>query len=398
MPQDNTSDNNRPYLASHPWISFHADLTGAPPSLWMLLGEAASKCEHLAGVPLRQDTANSLHQIYMAKGVLATTAIEGNTLSEAQALEAVEGHLKLPPSQEYLAQELHNIIEAVNTICAKVINGDDLTLSRTDIDTYNRTVLKDLDEEGVIPGRVRTGSVRVGNVYLGAPAGDCEFLLDQLCSWLNGPEFEAPAGQEIPFAILRAVIAHLYIAWIHPYGNGNGRTARLVEFHLLVSNGVPTPAAHLLSNHYNQTRSEYYRQLERASRSGGDVVPFIRYALQGFVDGLAAQIDMVQEQLFELTWQALIEEIITGHSPADVRRKKLANALFRQADPVPKTALKDLTPELARLYGDRTDKALSRDLNSAPLRELIEKTLGGYRARREIISGFLPLRRTSPER
>lgn len=56
------------------------------------------------------------------------------------------------------------------------------------------------------------------------------------------------------YAIFKAVVAHLYLAWIHPVGDGNGRTARLVEFQILLSSGVPSPAAHLLSNHYNQTR------------------------------------------------------------------------------------------------------------------------------------------------
>jgi Fic family protein len=388
-----TRDAKRSYLASHPWISFNADLTAAQPRLWMLLGEAASKCEHLAGVPLRQDTANRLHQIYMAKGVLATTAIEGNTLSESQALEAVEGHLKVPASLEYQAQELNNIIEAVNVICEDVRTEADMALTSADIDTYNHMVLRDLQVgSGVVPGEIRTGSVMVGNVYRGAPAQDCDYLLDRLCSWLNGPAFAGPPGQELPYAILRAVLAHLYIAWIHPYGDGNGRTARLVEFHLLVSNGVPTPAAHLLSNHYNQTRTEYYRQLAQASRGGGEVIPFISYALQGFVDGLADQIDLVRNQQFELTWDAVVAEIVTGHSPSDVRRKKLAMALFRAGEPVAKADLRDLTPELARLYAQVTEKALSRDLNSPPLRHLIEKTLGGYRARREIISAFLPIR------
>jgi hypothetical protein len=75
------------------------------------------------------------------------------------------------------------------------------------------------------------------------------------------------------YAILKAMVAHLYLAWTHPFGDGNGRTARLIEFHILLSAGVPSPAAHLFSNHYNQTRAEYYRQLDRASKSGGH--PFL---------------------------------------------------------------------------------------------------------------------------
>ncbi len=79
-------------------------------------------------------------------------------------------------------------------------------------------------------------------------------------------------------------MAHLYIAWIHPFGDGNGRTARFLEVKILLRAGIPTVAAHLLSNHYNATRSAYYRQLQRASASGGYVAPFIQYALQGFID------------------------------------------------------------------------------------------------------------------
>lgn len=52
-----------------------------------MLGEAASKCEHIAGVPLRPSVAQELHRLYLAKGALATTAIEGNTLTENEVLQ-----------------------------------------------------------------------------------------------------------------------------------------------------------------------------------------------------------------------------------------------------------------------------------------------------------------------
>jgi hypothetical protein len=82
----------------------------------MNLGEAASKCEHIAGVPLRPLVAHELHQLYLAKGVLGTTAIEGNTLSEEQVRQILKGELKLPPSKEYLQQEIENILQACNEI------------------------------------------------------------------------------------------------------------------------------------------------------------------------------------------------------------------------------------------------------------------------------------------
>ena len=107
------------------------------------------------------------------------------------------------------------------------------------------------------------------------PAGDCEFLVERLCEWLNGDDFARCDDRRETFlrAFLRAVLAHVYIAWIHPFGDGNGRTARLVEFAILTAAGVPAISAHLLSNHYNATRDAYYRQLNQASRSAASSPP-----------------------------------------------------------------------------------------------------------------------------
>ena len=79
----------RTFERTHAWITFRLDLSRAAPELWLGLGEAASKCEHLSRVPLRPATALQVHQLYLAKGAAATTAIEGNTLSEAEVLKAV---------------------------------------------------------------------------------------------------------------------------------------------------------------------------------------------------------------------------------------------------------------------------------------------------------------------
>ena len=123
--------NTDEYQKTHPWLSFHLDLQKVGYRLWMLLGEARSKCEHIAGVPLRPDVARELHSLYMAKGAFATTAIEGNTLTEEQVREHLAGKLKLPPSKEYLAQEIDNIIEVFNPLLPTVVAPGMRLLRRT---------------------------------------------------------------------------------------------------------------------------------------------------------------------------------------------------------------------------------------------------------------------------
>jgi Fic family protein len=361
----------------------------------MLVGEATSKLEHLAGVPLQPETARRLHLLYLAKGALATTAIEGNTLTEEEVIKRVQGKLELPASKEYLGQEIDNIVKACNAILAEIEKGEGIEISLRRIQEFNRQVLEGLPlRDEVSPGVTRKHSVGVA-AYRGAPVEDCEFLLNRLCEWLTGPEWSQQLDAPLATAILKAILAHLYIAWIHPFGDGNGRTARLLEYQLLIDAGVPTPAAHLLSNHYNQTRAEYYRQLDRASQSGGDVIPFLVYALQGFVDGLRAQIDRIRLQQWDVSWQNYVHDVFRGKtSQSDLRRRQLVLDLSHKPDGVPRAELSRVSPEVASLYARKTAKTLSRDINALIEMGLIEWREGvGYRAKMETILAFLPLRR-----
>ncbi len=381
---------------THPWICFRIDLRQARPQLWMLLGEASSKCEHIAGVPLRPATAEQLHLLYLAKGAAATTAIEGNSLTEQEVLEHLQGKLKLPRSKEYLAQEIDNIVAACRSISKQLRSGDD-ALTPERVCKFNRQVLEKLEPgEGVVAGEVREHSVVVGNLYRGAPVEDCGHLLERLCRWLAGPDFEAAAGLETVHAIIKAVVAHLYLAWIHPFGDGNGRTARLAEFQILLAAGVPTPAAHLLSNHYNQTRAEYYRQLDQASKSGGDIQPFLEYAVRGFVDGLREQLQVIREQQWDVTWENYVHDVFHDrNSPAETRQRWLALDLGDKGEQVPVAKIRELTPRLAKAYAVKTSKTLQRDLGALGKLDLVERTPEGVRAKREVILAFLPWRKQS---
>lgn len=386
---------SREYEASHRWISFKLNLDRFPYTLWALLGEAVSKCDHVAGTPLRPVTAQELHQMFLAKGVLGTTAIEGNTLSEEEVLLHLEGKLKLPPSREYLQREIDNIIRACNDIGTEIFEGRLGEISPDLIMDYNRRVLEglELEDEESVPGEIRRRSVGVAR-YKAAPPEDCEYLLERLCDWLNGPALTVvPHDQVVMFAIIRAVIGHLYVAWIHPFDDGNGRTARLLEFRILVASGVPTPTAHLLSNHYNQTSAEYYRQLDRASRSGGDVVPFVEYAVRGLVDGLREQLGLIQDQQLNEAWQNYVHDAFRERtSPGDQRRRHLVLDLSTHGGIVPKSHLLEISPRVAAAYAGKTTKTLTRDLNELTRMGLVWRSPNGYRARSEIIRQFLPMK------
>jgi len=383
---------SRTYLKTHPWISFQLDLNRIPYSVWIELGEAQSKCEHISGVPLRPETAAKLYNIYLAKGVLATAAIEGNTLTEEEALGRVEGKLKLPPSQEYLGQELDNIISACNKIKDGLLDGCALHITTDEIREYNKLIFHKLSpREDVSPGELRQHSVGVGS-YRAAPAEDCEYLLQKFVTWLND-ELVPFDENVIAFNILKAIVAHVHFAWIHPFADGNGRTARLIELKILLSSGVPVPAAQLLTNHYNQTRQEYYRQLDISSKSGGDLIPFIKYAVQGYVDGLKKQLTEIRDQQFKVAWENYVHDSFKDmDTQTDVRRRHLVLDLSRQNNnkPVPIAKITEVSTRIATSYSRKTKRTIIRDINYLEEMNLITKNKAGIRAKTENIEAFLP--------
>ncbi|MDR1472386.1 MAG: Fic family protein, partial [Synergistaceae bacterium] len=259
--------NNRKYLTSHTWIKFQLDLSqNIPYRLWVLLGAAESKCRHLAGIPLRPEKQKELNKVSLRKGAQATTAIEGNSLSEEEIEKILDNKTDdFPRSKEYQKKEVQNVIGAYNAIIADVDENGSCAAGLDELLSDNELILRDLRTgESVVPGKIREHSVCVGN-YLGAPSEDCEYLLCRLFDWLEG-DWGIDAYHKAIEGILKAIVAHLYIAWIHPFGDGNGRNARMLEFRLLMSSGIPLTAAHLLTTHYNDTRLEYYSALASTSK------------------------------------------------------------------------------------------------------------------------------------
>ena len=384
----------REYERTHRWIDFSFDTRRLEHTDWLALGACASMCERIAAAPLDPKVAEAIHKLYLAKGALATTAIEGNTLSEAEARARIEGALELPPSREYLGREIDNIAAACDEFTSELARASGIALTAESIARMNAVVLRGLEaEDYVVPGQTRTTDVSVG-AYRCPGWRDAAYLLDRLCAALA--DFPAPETHRHAFAILKAVFAHIHLAWIHPFGDGNGRTARLVELAILLEAGLPQPACHLLSNHYNLTRAEYYRQLARASRAEGGIYGFASYAIAGLADGLREQIGEIREHQWDVAWLDFIHrEFGEPRSVTERRRRTLAVSLARAKRRVRIAELTDLDPALAREYAKVTSRTLHRDVAALAARDLVDVDRDGAASNRERVLAFLP-RRNAP--
>lgn len=384
----------RKYHHSHPWISFQFDVNCVDTATVFNLGEALSKCDHVSGAPLQPAAAAELNTVFLTKGVHATTSIEGNSLTETEVRQRLEGDLALPESIEYQGVEIDNLLDILNEINEQCVRGELTPITVEKIKEWNRAVLDEQPvADGVIPGQFRTESVVVGSVYRGAPAEDCDYLMNRFVQFITVDLVTENDVWKRPMAILRAVLAHLYLAWIHPFGDGNGRTARLIEFHLLIEAGVPVPAAHVLSDYYNRSRSLYYKSLELASRlpdHSHGVSQFIAYAVRGFVEGLRDQVDQIEMHQLRIAWISFVHEVFSRERHSDSWRRRRLLALTLTAEPVPRAELTHLSPELAEMYVGKSSKTLSRDINVLVERGLIHRRGRGYRSSQDSMAAFLP--------
>ncbi|MBU0951540.1 MAG: Fic family protein [Elusimicrobia bacterium] len=382
-------------IDKYSWINFSINLKNLPVLTWVQLGECVSKIEHICSVPLKPTISEEMHKVYLVKGVQATTAIEGNSLTEEEVRMRLDNKLKLPPSKEYLGKEVDNILLLCNELKNKKIPSEkEHLLNCEDIFHYNKTILKEIPLlEHIIPGKYRTYSVGVGS-YRAPDFNDVPLLMEKYCTWLNNSDyFIIDEKYPVLNSIVKAIVAHLYFAWIHPFGDGNGRTARIIELYILLSSGVPSPAAHLLSNHYNATRAEYYKQLDEAGRKN-DVNGFVSYSVQGFLDGLKEQLKYIFSQVIETSWESYVYETFREHKHHENITKRIRSLLLelsKQNKPVLFNDLTTISKPVMEMYRNKTTKTLSRDINELEKLDMIEKTEQGYRAKIEKLLVLLPM-------
>lgn len=390
-------------MGSHDFIRFPPYDIRLTPSLLMLLGEIQAELNQIAKIPISPQEQQRLKILYFARAVHSTTAIEGNTLSEHEVLRIIQERDSSIPSKNYDEQEVRNVIDALNAMVDDILRGDSAPFSLTLLNSFHRQLVSNTgtpncgDEE---IGELRRHSVTVGR-YLGPPAEDCGELVDKFCDWLN-EDASIPEGlerYELTWQIVRAIVAHIYFAWIHPYCDGNGRMARLIEFRLAFAAGVPDFAAHLFSNVYNRRRSKYVALLQDshgdcsdgAYSSVADIQSFVEWALECYRHDLHEQSLYIYSSQVIVIWHDYIfSRFPEKLSNAQRRRRRLALDLTHpeNQDPVRIRDVRNLSPAVAVAYADASDQTIRNDFNVLIGMSLVQKVEGGYKPNTEILTGF----------
>ncbi len=311
--------------------------------------------------------------VSLTKGAQATTAIEGNSLSIEEVNQIRRGD-SLPPSKEYQEREVRNIIEAYNLILDNVLNHKKTELiSESFLKRYHKIIGKDLGKYfDAVPGQFRNDN-RIVGTYRCPDHEDVKPLVGRYCKWMM-EEFHYQKGQEFYEYVIQSIVAHVYLEWIHPFGDGNGRAGRLVEFYIILCGGVPDIASHILSNYYNLTRPQYYAELSEATEKRS-LTSFIEYALLGFRDGLEQTLKTIQKSQLEITWHKFVYDQFSsqklGHKDVFKRRRRLALEMPYDRW-LTREELLFTNPQVASNYRNVSEKTIDRDLKVLKELNLIE--------------------------
>lgn len=360
------------------------------------LGQCEAIVYAISEVPITPQLHRQLLQVSLRKGAQATAAIEGNTLSDEE-VDAVADGQELPPSKHYQAKEVENVINAMNALQQELaIDEQALLICPELIKRLHKMVCEDLGEHiNAIPGQFASRPRVVGR-YKCPDHLEVPRLIDQLCDWMKMEFGYASGRQSFKEAVIQAIVAHVYLEWIHPFDDGNGRTGRLLEFYLLMRAGLPNIASHIMSNHYNDTRPEYYRHLEHASQTRS-LSAFLKYAMQGFIDGLYATLDKLQAQQLQIAWREYIYEKFgkVKYTKTNVfKRRRDAILNFPPDKEIALSEIPDQNVKLARLYSGLSERTLNRDIQELVELDLIQETRPGiFRARRDLMQQHMPAAR-----
>lgn len=228
----------------------------------------------------------------------SSTAIEGNKLNLKQVEDLAQGKNIIATKKD--KQEVLNYLEALEKIPTL---GKKRELTVDDLLNIHKTITKGTLDKNTDCGIFRNRQVFVGRrifdgtgfrtevEYMPPETSLVPELTKEFIGWLNFDK-----TWEIN-PVLLAGIDHYEIARIHPFIDGNGRTARLFAAMILYLNGFDHRRFFSLDDFYDRDRQSYYNVLKTVDKETRDLTKWLEY----FTDGVASSVNEVKEAIEKLS-------------------------------------------------------------------------------------------------
>ncbi len=241
----------------------------------------------LDAVKIKDDWIAEMQQKALILESHHSTHIEGTTLSLEQAKSILEGK-KVKGVNRDDTKELFNYKKAMDFISTYL--GKDDPVSEGIIREVHKILVKGVRGENANPGNYRKIQNYVANsrtreiIYTPPGPLDVPHLMREFVQWINGADDVSP--------ILVAGIVQFQFVHIHPFIDGNGRTARLLSTLILYKTGYDFKRLFTISEYYDQDRPAYYQAIQSVRNNNLDMTSWLEY----FVGGLRSQMADIQSK------------------------------------------------------------------------------------------------------
>ena len=222
---------------------------------------------------------SQLKEIFHQLESLASVRIEGNNTTLSDIVEkTIDGSIK--SSREEAIKEYLNNQQALSFIEKNIKQGT--VINRQFISEFHKMAVDGLDpskEGDYTPGQYRVKEVSINkSLYVPPLAVRVPELVDELIAFINNQ-------RDQKYKLLLTAISHHRFVWIHPFGNGNGRTVRLLTYAMLMSQGfsvdhILNPTAVFCNN-----RNLYYQMLAEADKGNEEgLLKWCEYVLDNLLE------------------------------------------------------------------------------------------------------------------
>ena len=341
------------YSIPERWIRY--DLA----AVFELLVQARTAAGVLNRMPYLPQWIEQVHEEQLRLEAAGTSRIEGAEFTQKEQEEALAPD---PPAHPGLTHSQRQLRAADATYrWMRSLPADRWVTADFILETHRR-IVTGCDDDHCEPGALRPQS---WNVTFGTPpcrgaegGSECRTAFDSLCVAIEG-EFRQHDR------IIQAIATHYHLGSMHPFGDGNGRTARALEAFMLRQAGVNDMVMVSLSNYYYEHKEEYLAALTATRHGGHDLTPFLRFALGAVTERCNAVAEAIavnhQRTLFREFARSLFGQL---RSP---RRRVLADRQLRVLEVVLDGGSIGLHELADRIWADYRalkfpDRALARDL------------------------------------
>ncbi len=161
-------------------------------------------------------------------------------------------------------------------------------------------------------------------IYTPPPASDVRAMMQSLYTWVNFDGVDA----FFLHPVLKAAIMHFYTVYVHPFFDGNGRTARALMYHYLLKHGYEFMQFFSISKAIAAKRKAYYQAILDVERFDSDLTYFLLFSSQMILDAITTVETAKQTETSLVTWLGNINASGIALNP---RQEKLFKLHFRQS-------------------------------------------------------------------